>query len=108
MTYSSKLPDSGTKVGYTRTMPLELIAELRRLVSQARSDTAGLWPHETLTSDNHFNPRKLSDLRDLVIVPRLHRRLTSYFRKGHVDLTEFDAWVRGDPINRDDRALLPT
>ena len=40
--------------------------------------------------------------------PKLYRRLEQYFAAGFDDLSGFDAWVRADPIHRDDRALLPT
>ena len=51
---------------------------------------------------------RLAALSELVIVPKLYRRLVTYFTTGHSDLAGFDEWVRADPIHRDDRALLPT
>jgi hypothetical protein len=91
------------------TMPLALISDLRAMVGQARSDGAGFWPSESLTLAQAIQPRNLADLQPLVMFPKLYRRLVSYFRDGApTDLTGFDAWIRADPRDRDDRALLPT
>ena len=46
-------------------------------------------------------------LEDLVIWPKLFRRLASYFGDAFSDLSGFEAWMRRDPRNRDDRLLLP-
>jgi hypothetical protein len=43
----------------------------------------------------------------LVVWPKLFRRLARYFAAGNQGLAQFDAWLRADPTNRDDRLILP-
>lgn len=90
------------------TMPLDLIRHVRQLVKGARREGRGLWPRESVTRNTRVQLQGLADLPDLVMFPKLYRRLVKYFEDGYVGLASFDAWVRADPINRDDRALLPT
>jgi endonuclease YncB( thermonuclease family) len=90
------------------TMPLALIQRMRHLVSTAREAAVGFWPREDVTTDRPVQLRDLSDLPDLVMFPKLYRRLVKYFGDGHVGLAEFDTWIRADPVHRDDSALLPT
>jgi hypothetical protein len=42
-----------------------------------------------------------------VIWPKLFRRLAAFYEEGHTDLADLDAWLRADPVDRDDRLLLP-
>jgi hypothetical protein len=39
--------------------------------------------------------------------PKLFRRLAAYFSEGHAGLGQFDAWMRQDPVHRDDSLRLP-
>ena len=90
------------------TMPLDLIRRMRQLVTAARQNGSGFWPKEDVTVDLRVQLQGLPDLPELVMFPKLYRRLVTYFRAGNVGLTSFDAWIRADPVNRDDTALLPT
>ena len=95
------------------TMPLALITEMRTLIAAARAggdDGAGLglWPVEDVSKGKRAQITGLNDLSNLVIFPKLFRRLVPYFRAGFTGLSEFDTWLRADPVRRDDRALLPT
>jgi hypothetical protein len=90
------------------TMPLALMLELRRLIAAARAAGAGHWPTEDVTRGRRAQIGGLADLSSMVIFPKLFRRLVKYFRAGFPDLASFDTWMRADPIERDDRALLPT
>jgi endonuclease YncB( thermonuclease family) len=89
------------------TMPFSLITHMRQLVTQARADQVGFWPHEDLTLARAVQPTSIADLSNLVMFPKLYRRLVSYFSDGHSDLTAFDTWVRASP-DRDDLTQLPT
>jgi hypothetical protein len=89
------------------TMPFPLITHVRDLVTQARAAGAGFWPHEDLGVGRPVRPASVADLSDLVIFPKLYRRLVDYFADGHTDLAAFDTWVRAVP-QRDDLAQLPS
>ena len=89
------------------TMPFPLIERMRQLVTQARADKAGFWPKEDLRLDQPVQPTSVADLSNLVMFPKLYRRLVAYFTDGHNDLTAFDTWIRANP-GRDDPAQLPT
>jgi endonuclease YncB( thermonuclease family) len=89
------------------TMPFPLITHMRDLVTQARAAGAGFWPHEDVGVGTPAQPTGVVKLSDLVIFPKLYRRLADYFGDGHTDLAAFDTWVRAVP-ERDDPAQLPT
>jgi len=68
-----------------------------------------MWPHEHLTLKHRVNPSGLPDLSELIIFPKLYRRLVAYFKDTHNnDLAAFDTWLRAPDAHRDDRALLPS
>jgi hypothetical protein len=81
---------------------------MRELVAAARHAKHGFWSRENVTLGTRRQLNGLADLPDLVMFPKLYRRLVKYFADGHVGLGEFDTWLRADRVNRDDQALLPT
>jgi endonuclease YncB( thermonuclease family) len=89
------------------TMPFSLIGHLRDLVTQARAAGAGFWPAESVAVGTPAQPTGVADLDELVIFPKLYRRLVDYFTDDHTDLAAFDTWIRAQP-DRDDPAQLPT
>lgn len=88
------------------TMPFPLIGRLRDAVVAARAAGAGLWPKESIGVDAPARPGSVADLADMVIFPKLYRRLVDYFAD-HSDLAAFDTWVRAAP-DRDDLTQLPS
>jgi hypothetical protein len=48
----------------------------------------------------------LDGLQQLVIWPKLFRRIVPYLAAGFGDFNGFDAWLRADPVNRDDELFL--
>ncbi len=90
------------------TLPAELREHLRGVASLARAGSAGLWAQATGTTDRAARITGLDMLQQLVIWPKLFRRLAPYFVQGHTNFDGLDAWLRADPRNRDDRLLLPT
>ncbi|MFE2124543.1 hypothetical protein ACFW9U_28325 [Rhodococcus aetherivorans] len=90
------------------TMPIDLADHLKATVADTRVAGKGLWPYESVNMDTAATIGSLADLSELVMFPKLYRRLVSYFlaNPGN-DLGGFDAWVRADPIRRDDRVILP-
>jgi endonuclease YncB( thermonuclease family) len=89
------------------TLPAELRAHLREVAIEARRARRGLWPQATATTELEARIGGLVDLQQLVLWPKLFRRLAPYFQEGHADFAALDAWLRQDPRNRDDRLLLP-
>ncbi|MBI3268250.1 MAG: thermonuclease family protein [Planctomycetes bacterium] len=89
------------------TMPIDLIRHMRKLVKAARAAGKGFWPQESLKRTGRLQLNGMADLAQLVVFPKLYRRLIAHFEAGYQGLREFDAWVRAD-THRDDRALLPT
>jgi lamin tail-like protein len=49
---------------------------------------------------------ELAGLEALVLWPKLFRRIVPYLASGFPDFDGFDAWLRADPVNRDDELFL--
>jgi endonuclease YncB( thermonuclease family) len=90
------------------SMPLSLIKHLRKTVKAARTAGRGFWPDESVGVGAPAQINGLGDLPNMVIFPKLYRRLVKYFEDGYTGLAAFDTWVRADIKHRDDKALLPT
>jgi hypothetical protein len=78
-------------------------------VSQAARDAqtpAGIWPRSTADSDGPATVADLAGLQQLVIWPKLFRRIVPYLASGHTGFDGFDAWLRADPVHRDDALFL--
>lgn len=89
------------------TLPVQLREYLRTIARHARQSGVGLWFQATATVDKAAEITGVEVLQELVIWPKLFRRLAPYFTQGHTDFAALDAWLRADPRNRDDRLLLP-
>jgi endonuclease YncB( thermonuclease family) len=89
------------------SLPAQLRDHLRAISMAAREAKTGLWQEAAATTTQSTVIPGPEQLQDLVIWPKLFRRLASYFQDGHTDLSGFDAWLRADPRDRDDRILLP-
>lgn len=89
------------------TLPISLKDELAALTDQARQAGRGFWPHAEATPTDAATVPDLATLETLVIWPKLFRRLARYFAQGDPPLSGFETWLRADPVNRDDRLILP-
>jgi endonuclease YncB( thermonuclease family) len=89
------------------TMPISLAQVLRSMIKAARSAGKGMWPSEAVNTENSHEISSLSSLQELVMWPKLFRRLAVYFREGHNGLGGFDGWMREDKVGRDDSLRLP-
>ena len=89
------------------TLPAELREHLKAITSAARAARTGLWAEDTGTPTRDANVPGVNQLQQLVIWPKLFRRLAAFFQDGHDDLAGFDSWLRADPRDRDDRLILP-
>lgn len=90
------------------TLPADLRTHLAASSRDARAPGAstGLWPRSTADPDGPATVADLSALEQLVIWPKLFRRLVPYLAAGFTNFDGFDAWLRADPINRDDELFL--
>ena len=90
------------------TLPADLRTHLAA-VSEAARDTqspVGLWPRSTADPDGPATVADLAGLEQLVIWPKLFRRIVPYLASGFGDFDGFDTWLRADPVNRDDELFL--
>jgi hypothetical protein len=86
------------------TLPADLrthVAASSRAARTAQSPD-GLWPRSTADPNRAATIADLDALEQLVIWPKLFRRIVPYLAAGFTDFDGFDAWLRADPINRDD------
>ncbi|MEV0995887.1 lamin tail domain-containing protein [Nonomuraea sp. NPDC050202] len=88
------------------TLPAELRTHLAEVSQAARRKAIGLWPRSTADPNGAATVRDLSGLERLVVWPKLFRRIVPYLAAGFTDFDGFDAWLRADPVNRDDELFL--
>ncbi len=89
------------------TMPISLVKHLRGVIAHARQARAGMFPEEDVSTNNAAAIADLAALENLIMWPKLFRRLLTFFAEGNANLGQFDAWIREDPIHRDDSLRLP-
>jgi hypothetical protein len=89
------------------TMPIALVNRLRAIMRTARSAGAGFLGAEDVSVAASAVVPSLDAAQGLVMWPKLFRRLVSYFQEGVTGLSGFDAWIREDPVRRDDTLRLP-
>ena len=106
---NAKLLGAGlTYPAFYATLPATLRTHLAEVSRSARAAQAagGLWPRSTADPDGAATVADLGRLERLVMWPKLFRRLVSYLATGATTFDGFDAWLRADPVNRDDELFL--
>lgn len=88
------------------SLPCELRDVLAAATVQSRNNHEQMWADAVPTNQEVLIP-DIETLEMLTLWPKLFRRLSSYFSAGYQNLDAFDAWLRADPVNRDDRLILP-
>lgn len=90
------------------TLPAELRDHLATLSTAARAaqPPSGLWARATGDPNGAATVADLAGLEALVVWPKLFRRLVPYFAAGNTGFDGFDAFLRADPVNRDDKLFL--
>jgi endonuclease YncB( thermonuclease family) len=88
-----------------------LAGELRDLCREAagaaRNARRGVWARATADPDSAADlSRGAAALPDLVMWPKLFRRLARYFATGHGDPGGFRRWLAAGPVDRDDAVLV--
>lgn len=89
------------------SLPISLSRHLGAIGAAARAGQEGLFARDQSAPGEAVTVTPAS-YQDLVIWPKLFRRLHSYFRSEFDDLSGFDTWLRADPKDRDDRMLIPS
>jgi endonuclease YncB( thermonuclease family) len=89
------------------TMPIALVNRLRALMRSARSAGAGFLGAEDVSVGVSAAVPSLAAAQGLIMWPKLFRRLVTYFQEGVTGLSGFDAWIREDPVRRDDTLRVP-
>lgn len=89
------------------TLPMDLKGSLATSAVEARENGCGLWADATADVHQAADIGDLATLEDLVIWPKLYRRLARFFASGYQGLGQFESWLRADPVHRDDRVILP-
>ncbi len=88
------------------TLPATLRQHLAASSAAARAAGAGIWARSTADPDGPATVADLPAAEALVIWPKLFRRIVPYLAAGFPDFDGFDAWLRADPVNRDDALFL--
>lgn len=88
------------------TLPAELRSHLAEVSRAARAAGKGIWPRSTADPDGAATVVDLDAAEALVMWPKLFRRLVPFLATGATDFDGFDAWLRADPVNRDDALFL--
>jgi hypothetical protein len=86
------------------TLPADLRTHLTATSRAARAaqPPVGLWPRSAANPDGPATITDLGVLEGLVIWPKLFRRIVPYLASGFADFDSFDAWLRAEPVHRDD------
>ena len=66
-------------------MPIDLADHLAQAVKAARTGGQGFWPSEDVGVGNASTIPTIATLSDLVMFPKLYRRLVSYFSDPTID-----------------------
>jgi hypothetical protein len=90
-----------------QTMPHDLIMHTRELTRITRSKQLGVFGAEDVGVAKSVKIEDLSTLQDLVLFPKLFRRLADFLVTTEDSIDEFDAWIRADE-QRDDPMILPS
>jgi hypothetical protein len=89
---------------FYETVPAGLCDHLATTSRRARLTTPslGIWGRSTADPDGAATVVDRASLEQLVVWPKLFRRLVSYLGSGVDDFDGLDPWLRADPIHRDD------
>ncbi|KFY82844.1 hypothetical protein V498_08435 [Pseudogymnoascus sp. VKM F-4517 (FW-2822)] len=100
------LADGRVYPAFYGTLPARLREHLASKSQAARAAKKGIWPRSTADLRGAATVFSSESLKELVMWPKLFRRLVVFFSTHNNGLKDFDAWLRMDPVNRDDRVFL--
>ena len=91
--------------GFYTSLPWDLRDRLSAHASSAWERGRGIW-----ATDVSREPTRIpgiDELEELVLWPKLFRRLVTYFREGNRDVGGFEPWLRADPDRDDELWIIP-
>lgn len=90
------------------TLPAELRTHLADVSAAAREKSlaGGIWPRSVADPEGPATVPDLAAAEQLVMWPKLFRRIVPYLAEGFPSFDGFDAWLRADPVHRDDALFL--
>jgi endonuclease YncB( thermonuclease family) len=88
------------------SLPAELRTHFAGISTAARAATSGIWADSTADPNGAATVNDLAGLETLVMWPKLFRRIVPFLATGAANFDGFDAWLRADPVNRDDALFL--
>jgi endonuclease YncB( thermonuclease family) len=100
------LSDGLVYPAFYTTLPAQLRRRCTEHSQAARVAGLGLWPRSTADPDGAAQVAGLEQLEQLVLWPKLFRRIVPYLATGAEDFDGFDGWLRADPVARDDELFL--
>ncbi|MBP2632523.1 MAG: uncharacterized protein H6Q70_3151 [Firmicutes bacterium] len=89
------------------TLPIDLVDIFRLETDELRKNKLNIWAKDAISKEKSCIIKSLEQLKDLVIWPKLFRRLAAYFSENYKDLNSFILWLKDDSENRDDDITLP-
>ena len=91
------------------TLPADLrthLAEVSRAARAAQPPVGLVAPLDRRPQRRRHHRQPGRRCEGLVIWPKLFRRIVPYLAAGFPDFDSFDAWLRADPVHRDDELFL--
>jgi endonuclease YncB( thermonuclease family) len=88
------------------SMPDRLVSRLRDIITTARNGKLGIWLKEDITTEKACIIKDINGLQELIMWPKLFRRLSKYFKGNNSGLIGFDGWLRSN-TDEDIPLLLP-
>jgi hypothetical protein len=89
------------------SLPIDLISALRKKTHAIRAKGLGVFGRESFDTKRSARIEGFDEIEQMVMWPKLFRRMASFFSSGGSKLSDLIDWLRADIINRDDRLQLP-
>jgi hypothetical protein len=89
------------------SLPISLIDYIAKEVKSIREEKKGLWLEEDCNTELSVKINGLDDLQELIIWPKLFRRLVVFYKKGYNGLDNFIPWLHDNVDGVDDELILP-
>jgi len=103
---ATQLEEGQAYPAYYSSLPAELRNRFAEISRAARAANAGIFARSTADPNGAATVTDLAGLETLVMWPKLFRRLVPFLATGATSFDGFDAWLRADPVNRDDAIFL--